>query len=103
MPESMAKVLRPALAIRIEVVDDSSKKYRFEDVGSLVADIPLHDWRRVFRGGLTCDALIRWAIHRVLYFPVAPSELLSLLAVILGVTVVATLVMWSAGRFKGQW
>ena len=47
--------------------------------------------------------LIRWAIHRVLYFPVAPSELLSLLAVILGVTVVATLVMWSAGRSKGQW
>lgn len=54
-------------------------------------------------GALLAMPLIRWAIHGVLYFPVASSELLSLLAVILGVTVVATLVMWSAGRFKGQW
>ena len=47
--------------------------------------------------------LIRWAIHGVLYFPVSSSELRSLLFVVLGVTVVATAVMWLAGKHKGHW
>jgi hypothetical protein len=47
--------------------------------------------------------LIRWQVHGVLYFPVSPSELYRLLFVILGVTVVATIVMWLAGKYKGQW
>jgi hypothetical protein len=54
-------------------------------------------------GALLAMPLIRWAIHGVLYFPVASSELLSLLVVILGVTVVATVVTWLAGRYKGRW
>lgn len=54
-------------------------------------------------GALLAIPLIHWAIHGVLHFPVAPSELLDLLAAILGVTVVATVVTWLAGRFKRQW
>ncbi|QGW84688.1 MULTISPECIES: hypothetical protein [Variovorax] len=47
--------------------------------------------------------LIRWAIHGVLYFPVSPSELYRLLLVVLGVSVVATVVTWLAGKYKGRW
>lgn len=54
-------------------------------------------------GALLAMPLIRWAIHGVLYVPITPSELLSLLVVILGVTVVATVVTWVAGRYKAQW
>ena len=54
-------------------------------------------------GALLAMPLIRSAIHGVLYFPIASSELLSLLVFILGVTVVATVVTWLAGRYKGQW
>lgn len=52
---------------------------------------------------LLVGPLIRWQIYGVLYFPVSPHELYRLLFVILGVTVVATVVMWLAGKYKRQW
>ena len=52
---------------------------------------------------LLVGPLIRWQIHGVLYFPVSPPELYRLLLVILGVAVVATVVTWLAGKYKGQW
>jgi len=52
---------------------------------------------------LLVGPLIRWQVHGVLYFPVSPPELYRLLFVILGVTVVATVAMWLAGKYKGRW
>lgn len=52
---------------------------------------------------LLIGPLIRWKVHGVLYFPVSPTELCRLLLVVLGVTVVATVVMWLAGKHKGRW
>jgi hypothetical protein len=52
---------------------------------------------------LLIGPLIRWKLHGVLHFPVSPSELCHLLLVVLGVAVVATVVTWSAGKFKGRW
>ncbi|MET3495131.1 hypothetical protein [Variovorax boronicumulans] len=52
---------------------------------------------------LLAAPLIRWAIQGVLYFSVSASELRSLLFVVLGMTVVATAVMWLAGKHKGHW
>lgn len=47
--------------------------------------------------------LARWAIHGVLYFPVSKPELLGFTALVIGMTIVTTLVMWLLERHKGQW
>ena len=47
--------------------------------------------------------LIRWAIHGALYFSVSASELIRLAWLILGMTVVTTVVTWLEGKWKGRW
>lgn len=52
---------------------------------------------------LVAIPLVRWAIHGVLYFPVGKSELLGLVALVVGMTIVTTVVMWLVGKRNRRW
>lgn len=52
---------------------------------------------------LVAVPLARWAVQGFLYFPIGKSELLGLFALVVGMTLVTTVVMWLLGRHRGQW
>jgi hypothetical protein len=54
-------------------------------------------------GALLAMPLLRWAIHGVLYFPTSGPELARLVWAVIGVTLVATILMWLEGKWKGRW
>ena len=54
-------------------------------------------------GFLLAMPLVGWAIYGVLHFPVSAPELFRLACLVLGMTVVTTLVMWLEGKWKGRW
>jgi hypothetical protein len=47
--------------------------------------------------------LIRWVIHGVLHFSIDSRSLWWLAWLVLGMTVVTTVLMWLEGKWKGRW
>jgi hypothetical protein len=54
-------------------------------------------------GLLLAMPLVGWAMQGALHFPVSPPELFRLACLVLGMTVVTTLVMWLEGKWRGRW
>lgn len=90
-------------SVQREVANDITQQLSMENAWHPVRSILLAMGYWSVAGASACDALVGWAMYGALHFPVSPPELFRLACLVLGMTVVTTLVMWLEGKWKGRW